>query len=183
MTYHKIQSLFKRDPETKNKTFLVGEYSIPEFEYLKDNIWQYTEKIDGTNIRICLKDRELSFKGRSDNAQLPANLVNYMRDNILVEKLSEIFPDGDDIVLYGEGCGAKIQKGGGNYYSDQRLVLFDIRIDNWWLKRSSVEDIAKKLDLPFAPIIGEGTLDDMVHIVRTGIMSRWGGFSSRGHCS
>ena len=45
--YHKIQSVFKRDPNTKFKTLLEGEYSIPEFEYLKDNEWVFTEKVDG----------------------------------------------------------------------------------------------------------------------------------------
>ncbi len=35
--YHKIQSVFKRDAKNNHKTFLLGEYSRPEFEYLKDN--------------------------------------------------------------------------------------------------------------------------------------------------
>lgn len=34
--YPKIQSIFKRDPATKHKTFLP-EYSLPELEFLKDN--------------------------------------------------------------------------------------------------------------------------------------------------
>ena len=48
--YHKIQTVFKRDPETKFKTLLMGEYSLPEFEYLKNNEWVFTEKIDGTKV-------------------------------------------------------------------------------------------------------------------------------------
>ena len=34
--YHKIQTVFKRDPDTKFKTLLHGEYSLPEFEFLKN---------------------------------------------------------------------------------------------------------------------------------------------------
>ncbi len=41
--YHKIQTVFKRDMNTKYKTLLEGEYSLPEFKYLKNNIWEYTE--------------------------------------------------------------------------------------------------------------------------------------------
>ena len=48
--YHKIQSVFKRDPATNHKRFLMGEYSLPEFEYLANNEWVATEKIDGTNV-------------------------------------------------------------------------------------------------------------------------------------
>lgn len=42
--YHKIQTVFKRDMATKHKTLLIGDYSLPEFEYLKDNTWVFTEK-------------------------------------------------------------------------------------------------------------------------------------------
>ena len=53
--YHKIYTIFKRNPKTKYKTLLEGKYSLPEFEYLKDCIWVFTEKIDGTNIRVIWK--------------------------------------------------------------------------------------------------------------------------------
>ena len=33
--YHKIQTVFKRDPETKYKTLLIGEYSVPKKTVLK----------------------------------------------------------------------------------------------------------------------------------------------------
>mgnify|MGYP001604261791 FL=1 len=47
--YHKINSLYKRDPRGK---MLFGDYSCPEFEYLQNNEWSFQEKIDGTNIRV-----------------------------------------------------------------------------------------------------------------------------------
>ena len=56
--YHKIQTIFKRDPENKFKTLIYGEFSLPEFEYLKNNTWIFTEKVDGTNIRKCLMVRK-----------------------------------------------------------------------------------------------------------------------------
>ena len=35
--YPKIHTVFKRDPATKHKTLLEGEYSLPEFAYLAGN--------------------------------------------------------------------------------------------------------------------------------------------------
>ena len=73
--YHKIQTVFHRDPDTKFKTLLEGRFSLPEFEYLQNNEWIFTEKVDGTNIRIIF-DGELTFGGKTDRAQIPNQLVN-----------------------------------------------------------------------------------------------------------
>lgn len=48
--YHKIQTCFKRDEKTKR--IIEGDWTLPEFEYLKDCQWVFTEKVDGTNIRV-----------------------------------------------------------------------------------------------------------------------------------
>jgi len=65
--YHKIESVYKRDPETKYKNFLEGDFTRPEFEFLKDNKWVATEKVDGTNIRVYY-DSDVTFMGRTDKA-------------------------------------------------------------------------------------------------------------------
>jgi hypothetical protein len=91
----------------------------------------------------------------------------------------EIF-DGP-VTLYGEGFGAKIQKGGGNYNSKGvDFILFDVRCGEWWLKRDDVVDIASKLDIGCVPIIGCGTLLDMVSMVQDNIISKWGNFPAEG---
>lgn len=184
MVYHKIQTVYKRDPNTNYRTLLMGEYSLPEFEYLKDNQWVFTEKVDGTNIRIVWDGETIRFGGKTDNAQIPAFLMN---------RLQELFPpdifhakkvfdfDVDDAYLYGEGYGAKIQKGGGNYKADGvDFALFDVRIGKWWLKGNDVEDIAKKLGLDTVPVIGTGSLDTMVRLAEEGFVSRWGEFTAEG---
>ena len=48
--YHKIQSIYKRDEKTRK--FIEGQWSLPEFEYLQNNRWLWTDKVDGTNIRV-----------------------------------------------------------------------------------------------------------------------------------
>ena len=45
--YHKIQTVFKRDPATNFKTLLEYDWSESEFGFLADNDWVWTEKVDG----------------------------------------------------------------------------------------------------------------------------------------
>ena len=179
--YHKIQTVFKRDPETRHKTLLFGEFSMPEFEYLQHNLWVFTEKVDGTNIRVMFDGENITFGGKTDKAQIPAFLVNRLNDLFLpqLEAFKENFPDG--VCLYGEGYGAKIQKGGGNYKPDgQDFVLFDVKVGEWWLKREDVESIANTFSIDIVPIIGKESLWDMIYIVKNGFKSTWGDFEAEG---
>ena len=42
--------------------------------------------------------------------------------------------------------GMKIQKGGGRYIKDEvSFILFDVKIDKWWLRRPDIEEIAGDL--------------------------------------
>lgn len=175
--YHKIQTVFKRDPETKYKTLLDGEYALPEFEYLADNRWLFTEKVDGTNIRAIWDGESLSFAGRTDRAQIPPFLLEALEGE-LTEGLWADF-DGP-AVLYGEGYGPKIQKGGGNYRDTPGFVLFDVNVGGWWLERQSVEDIARKFEIDVVPVIGGGNLAAMVDLARGGFKSQWGDFMAEG---
>jgi len=189
MEYPKIQTIFKRDM-TKNGKIMVDHYSMPEFEYLKDNKWIFTEKVDGTNIRIEWNGEIVTIKGKTDRALIPTFLFIRLQE-LFVEKdrtniFREVFRPKDDtekidVCLYGEGYGARIQKGGGNYKPDGvDFVLIDVRIGYWWLKREDVEDIANKFGIEVVPIVGEGTLQDMVEKVKNGFNSKWGNFLAEG---
>lgn len=72
------------------------------------------------------------------------------------------------VVLFGEGYGAKIQKGGGNYRSDVSFILFDVYLpeQNLWLKRDALEDIAKTFGIDVVPIVLTGTLQEAVDFVK-----------------
>ncbi len=185
--YHKINTLFMRDPETKHKKLLLGQYAEPAFEYLASNKWTFTEKVDGTNIRVQVhayspevvanegQTHGITFDGKTDEAQIPAKLVTRLQERFMVieqrKKLGEMFPSG--AVLYGEGYGAGIQKVGPKYKDHQDFVLFDVRVGNWWLERANVEDVATKLGLEVVPVLGEGTLLEMIDWVQEGFESRW----------
>ena len=179
--YHKIQTVFFRDPETKFRTLIDGAWATPEFEYLQYNPWIWTEKVDGTNIRVMWDGvSSVQFRGKTDNAQIYAPLVNRLQEQFPAERLSKKFKV-IQVCLYGEGFGAKIQKGGGNYKSDGvDFVLFDVRVGSWWLLREDVEDVAKFFQLPIVPTIGRGTLSEMVLKARCGFKSNWGNFPAEG---
>jgi hypothetical protein len=159
---------------------LLGQYSRPEFEYLKDNIWEFTEKVDGTNIRVMsFPSGEVIFGGKTNNAQLPAKLVKRLYEMFPPHsQLHELFPHG--ACLYGEGCGAGIQKGGGNYFITQQFVLFDVRVGDWWLKREDVESVARRLNIDNVPVINRGTIKYAVACVKEGFKSAWGDFKAEG---
>ena len=162
MKYHKINSLFKRDEKGR----FTSEWARPEFEYLKNNLWTFDEKIDGTNIRINWDTKARSFAGRTDNAQIPARLYGELESLFPTEKLQDYFAD-TPVTLYGEGYGAKIQKGGGNYIADGcSFILFDVRIGQYWMTRENVEDIAKNLDIKVTPLYGTGTLMEAIRLLR-----------------
>lgn len=73
--------------------------------------------------------------------------------------------------LYGEGYGAKIQKGGNYISNGTNFILFDCKVGEWWLTRESVEEIATNLEIPVVPIIGRGKLLDAVDFVKKGYTS------------
>lgn len=108
-TYQKINTLYKRD--INNIIMQHYEWSCPEFEYLRTLLWDASEKIDGTNMRIevtqepvynddnmdritynivneCVGVRfNISIKGKTDNAQIPTHLNKYMKETFTNDKV------------------------------------------------------------------------------------------------
>lgn len=182
--YHKIQTVYNRDPSTNHKTLLVGEWAKPEFEYLRNVEWVWTEKVDGTNIRIHWDGSKIQIGGRTDNAQIPTFLYDKLFELFSPEVFADCFDVDKDslgVTLYGEGYGVKIQKGGGNYISDGvDFVLFDVMFGQLWFERGSVEDVAQKLDIKAVPVIGRGTLLEGIGHASIGFNSAWGNFKAEG---
>ena len=107
--YLKIETLYNRDIEGSKK-LIEGSFRNETVEYLKDNIWVWTEKIDGTNVRIHWDGHNVSIGGRTDKAQLPADLANYLAKTFLTPEVEQLFEQkfNDSVVtLYGEGYGKK----------------------------------------------------------------------------
>lgn len=179
--YHKIVTVWDRDPATNHKTLISGAWSTEEFAYLKDLEWVFTEKVNGTNIRLIWDCERAHIGGRSDSAQIPANLLECL--NTLTPNLGKIF--NAPAVIYGEGYGVKIQKGGGNYNPDRAcFVVFDVRVGDTWLERENVDGIAKKLGIDegtyIVPIVDVGPLTRAIKLAEQGFDSVWGNFKAEG---
>jgi hypothetical protein len=158
--YHKIETLFERDEKTKK--LIIGKYRSPEIEFLKDNVWQFTEKVDGTNIRIYWDGYNVTFGGRTDRAEIPKHLTERLTELFGGDVNEQMFEQKfgtNEVVLFGEGYGGKIQNGG-LYRDDVEFILFDVMINGNYQPRESVEDIAKYFDIDIVPIVIEGTLQD-----------------------
>jgi len=160
ITQPKIQGVFKRDEKGK---FIMGEFARPELEYLKDNVWNFTEKIDGMNMRVVWSPSTtginngnpmVSFFGKTNNAQIPGDLIEILTEMFPVEQMLEVYPD-TPMVLFGEGFGPGIQKGSG-YGEKKDFALFDVFVPadpsvskrGWWLQNKDIMDVAEKLDCP-----------------------------------
>lgn len=168
--YTKIETIFERDMEGSKK-LIEGKFRNETVEFLKDNQWICTEKIDGTNIGIVWDGHKVSYQGRTERAQIPANLMNKLIEMFGGETNEELFEQkfGEtQVILFGEGYGAKIQKGGGNYRSDVSFILFDVYLpeQNLWLKRDALEDIAKTFGIDVVPIVLTGTMQEAVDFVK-----------------
>ena len=175
--YQKINTIFKRDMENKKK-LLKGQWSTPEFEYLKDAKWEFTEKVDGTNIRVYLAESTIAFGGRTNKADIPPALVNSLSKRFNSKFLTKV-DTKQPITLYGEGYGPKIQQGE-KYRSNPEFVLFDVKIGDWWLEPEKVREFADSLDIHVVPVVGYGTLYDACTIVQRELLSRWGNFEAEG---
>lgn len=168
MEYTKIPNIFKRETFGKNK-LIEGEYSSKELRYLKDALWEFTEKIDGTNIRIEWDGYRVGFKGRTDKAQIPAHLLAKLEELFGGESKEELFEQTfgkSEVTLYGEGFGEKIQKGGG-LYGSVNFRMFDVNIGGYWLVQDDVDGIAKTFGVETAPFMFRGTLEDGVRFIKT----------------
>ena len=164
--YHKIETVFNRSTDG-DKRLIWGDYRNETVEYLADNIWQFTEKIDGTNIRIHWDGHNVEIGGRTDRAQIPKHLMDYLSATFLTPEVEELFEQtyGEkDVMLFGEGYGAKIQNGG-DYRFDVSFILFDVLIGDNWQSREWVEATAKMFGIDVVPIVLEGTIDDGIDYV------------------
>ncbi len=166
--YNKIDTVYERDMDG-TKELIEGKFRSKAVEFLADCKWVFTEKIDGTNIRIHWDGHRVEFGGRTERANIPSHLLNKLTDifhNNETEELFEQMFGEKDVILFGEGYGIKIQNGG-NYRPDVGFILFDVMVNGHYLGRDAVEGIATTLDLEIVPIVMVGTIKEAVSFVKT----------------
>lgn len=156
LTYPKIETLFPRHETTHKIHSDECRLRCDEFSIIKN--WLLTEKIDGTNIQISLTPQgDRILNGRTERAQIPAHLVNYLDQVLPVEKLKEVIvPDETGVypptTFFGEGYGPKIQSGN-SYRDDVSFILFDVCIAGWWQPFAKVQQFARLLEIDCVPLL------------------------------
>jgi len=183
--YTKINTLYKRDMSKPRNPMILGEFSEPEFELLKDLKWRGEEKIDGRNSSCAWWPipRIIQMRGKTENAVIPTHLLTRMQEIFTEEVLQKTFGVETEagivypecVEIFGEGYGFKIQKGG-NYIKDHcDFILFDVRVTTnegvLWLTREACEDIAKKLNIKIVPVVGYFTIEEAENFVKKGFKS------------
>ena len=172
--YPKIYGPYKRftEGELRNKLD-VSRWTKPEFELVRNLPFVWTEKIDGTNIRIHWDGHKPSFAGRTDNAQLHKDLLARLVDLFPEEMFEQMF-GSKEVTLFGEGYGAGIQKGGGNYGLSKDFILFDVLIDGLWLQRDPIENVANGMGIDVVPVKYIGSPLEAIDLIsRRLILSNW----------
>lgn len=66
--YQKIDTLYVFDNRLKR---FVKKFTNPLVEFLRNNAWIVSEKVDGINIRVHFDGYHVEWSGRTDDAQLP----------------------------------------------------------------------------------------------------------------
>lgn len=207
-TYQKINTIFMRD--AKNVIMPYEPFVEPEFEYLRSLKWRGEEKVDGTSMRIevasnivwddpmepsTIEGVEFTVRiaGKTDNAQIPKNLLKHMQEKYTDEKvlaslgLKKFIPvsewenehnwlSPDQIptlyTIYGEGYGDGIQSGGWYIKGGNEFIVFDVKVNDIYLKTDARDEIANKLGAPIVPFMGYFTLDEAIEFVRKGFRSQ-----------
>jgi len=174
-------------------------FTQPEFEFLRGCKFECTEKIDGTNMSVHIipvgyndiggafkVNYAVEYHGKTEKADTPKHLQVKMEQLFPAEKMLEAFNKNvtyenvedaikevnhGKVIVFGEGYGAKIQKGGNYISNDCGFILFDVTVDGMFLLRESLEDIASKLEIPIVPLIGYMTVDEAIEFVKKGFKS------------
>lgn len=174
-TYNKIDTMYIRDIDGSKK-LIEGLFRSKAVEFCKDLTWQFTEKIDGTNIRVMWDGHKVTYGGRTERASIPAHLMNKLIELFGSEETEQLFEQifGEkEVIFFGEGYGVKIQNGG-LYRPDVSFILFDVMINGNYQDREMVEQAAKQFGLEIVPVVLEGTLQEGVDYVKSKPMSTIG---------
>ena len=168
--YEKIETVFERDT-IGTKKLKYGCYRNSAVKYTAGNEWQWTEKIDGTNVRVHWDGHKVSFGGRTDNSNLPVPLMERLYElfsNNAAEELFEQLFGEKEVILFGEGYGKKIQAVGSKYIPDGvDFILFDVCVNDTYLDRKEVENIALAFRISVVPVVLVGTINDAINYVMT----------------
>ncbi len=180
ISYPSIETVWKRNAETHKLDF--GVQRMPETALIKQ--WRITEKVDGMNMRVIVSKDTIDIRGRTDNAQIAADLRHLILAAFTENERMVDFRlglSGDEpFTFYGEGYGAGIQKGS-IYSTHKNIIFFDVMTPGGrWMEGQEAREFVGSFSLPFVPDLGvitalPRTQDDLRLLISESIVANWQG--------
>lgn len=141
--------------------------------------WCIVEKMDETNIgerrfarvpnpttRVVYENGSITDVDITNNAQIPARLLQYLQTTFTESPLGTDFGDGNKVVFLKDGYGVKIREGGRLYQNDNVFVTFTAWVDGWWRFPSrSQEDLTTEIGNKCVSLLEYINIGDAVECV------------------
>ena len=105
------------------------------------------EKIHGTSAHFTYKDGKLTF---SSGGAKHVTFVSIFNEEKLLEDLQKV---GDNVIVYGEAYGGKMQGMKETYGPDLKFVVFEVKINDLWLSVPQAEQVVESLGLEFVDYV------------------------------
>ena len=181
LLYPKIPTIFKRDSFDNFRYVAVDLWSSSELKYLASLEWEWSELIEGVLIRLCWDGALLSIRGKNLSTKAPAQIEKqFIRAQAtLKSKFLSFFGSEGHVSFFCIAFGSHLKQGG-KYGKTQQINVFDINIEDNWLQRDDIKSMCNKFDLNPIPIVGTGSLNNMIGKVEKGFNSYYGNFLAAG---
>lgn len=107
------------------------------------------EKVHGTSANVSwnIKDSQVHYFSGGASYEMFKTLFAH---EALKQKLQELFPD-KSVTLYGEAYGGKEQGMKLTYGDTLQFIVFDVKVEDFWLDTENAKDVCTKLGLEFVP--------------------------------
>ena len=180
--YPEMKTLFKLIPSGDNgkKWSATSGEILPEtasLHFIPLEELVFTEKIDGINMGIRIdkgmvthvQKREMICNREDKSDQYYFELADKFQDIIHKKRIEQL----TNVIIYGELCGVKIQKGG-NYFPDRKFIIFDIfdSVENKFFTWDAVKHFASELGIEKVPEIQFNKQDLKVENVKEFILAQ-----------
>lgn len=169
--YSKIDTLFERGDDFSVDT---SKFRRPEFALLQR--WDVTEKVDGTSavIRYGRDNLGIEVGGRTAKSNMTPDMQDTMWGVAYAAELPAhgvmVEHDLNELTVYGELYGPKIQNGG-NYSDHLAFRAFDIKAGNVFLSPEQFRDAAAELGIDTVPFLGALNINYIIELCREGFDS------------
>lgn len=165
--YQKIETLYKFDNVTKTYR---KEFFNPYVDYLKDNEWIASEKIDGTNVQVEYDGHRVAFHGRTERTNFPKEVLAALTEKFADSEVvfEQMFGD-KPVIMFMECYGGKIQ--GGLYGGEERLIGFDVMVNGTYLDKLIIKEIFDKFGVETVEFFKVSGIDEALKIVSSNPLS------------